>query len=329
MPLVARIPSTPPVGPVALVVLVACIVASMASGCLAPKEFKGKKNRDFLVIGHRGAPNEEAENTIASMVAAATAGANAVEIDLLQTADGHIVLWHDLDPDDPVAEARRLGLEGLAYVPVVPPSGSDARRRVDQLTLEELRTTHGYARERGSPPDPDAPIATWDEIVDWLRSEPAMRALYLDVKVDQPDQARAIVRAAQDARAAGGPPSNVAMFLTSPHRSIVVAMKEERDALADEDLAVIWDFEDEGALAGAEELDLSHVSTGLTVTRSEGDFLDDVESLLEAREKNRIDSVTAWTIDRRMQLGILLYYGVDGIITNDPALLADLWARTL
>jgi hypothetical protein len=36
-----------------------------------------------------------------------------------------------------------------------------------------------------------------------------------------------------------------------------------------------------------------------------------------------------WTIDDRMQHGILLYYGVDGIMTNDPATLFAIWQETL
>ena len=301
----------------------------LLAGCLAPKDFKGKKNPDFHVIGHRGAPQVAAENTIASMRAAAEAGANAVEIDLVQTADGQVVLWHDLDPDDPVAEARQIGLEGLLYLPSVPEEGSPDRRRVDELTLEELRATHGYTRTRGGEPDPEAPIATWEELVEWLRGEPRILALYVDVKVDQPDQARAITRVVQASTASGGRLGTVEVFFLSPRRAIVEAMLAELEAVGERDMAVMWDFEEEGALRGAEELGLAHVSTGLTVSRTEDGFLDEVEGLLEARQDRRIDSVVVWTIDRRMQLGILLYYGVDGIMTNEPALLADMWQRTL
>ena len=50
---------------------------------------------DFLIIGHRGAPNQACENTLESFVQALRLGANALELDVSMTHDGHLVLWHD------------------------------------------------------------------------------------------------------------------------------------------------------------------------------------------------------------------------------------------
>ncbi|MEN2422244.1 glycerophosphodiester phosphodiesterase [Streptomyces rimosus] len=49
----------------------------------------------MAVIGHRGAPYEARENTLASLRAALEAGADAVEIDVRLTADRVPVLLHD------------------------------------------------------------------------------------------------------------------------------------------------------------------------------------------------------------------------------------------
>ena len=65
----------------------------------------------FLVIGHRGAPAIEPENTLPSMDAALRDGATSLEVDLSQTADGHVVLWHDWDPNTKVALGRQAGQE--------------------------------------------------------------------------------------------------------------------------------------------------------------------------------------------------------------------------
>lgn len=289
------------------------------AGCLEPADFKGKANMRFHVIGHRGAPNAAAENTIASMQAAVAAGANAVEIDLAVTADGVIVLWHDVDPDDTIAVARQAGVEGLLYAPVVPPDGSPHHRRVDQLLLADFLATHGYARS-GSTPDPAAPIATLADFVAWLAIEPALDAVYFDVKVDVPAQAAQIVT-----EVASLAPRSVATFFLSPRREIVEAMVGVGAPTA----RIVWDFESAGALEGTEALGLRDITTGLTVARSESELLDELETLLEARNKNRVDSVVVWTIDDRMLQGILLYYGVDGIMTNEPAQLFELWQRTL
>ena len=49
----------------------------------------------MLIIGHRGAPSEAPENTIASFDAALAAGADMLEFDVRLTRDGHLVVIHD------------------------------------------------------------------------------------------------------------------------------------------------------------------------------------------------------------------------------------------
>lgn len=48
-----------------------------------------------LVIAHRGASAREAENSLAAFRLAAELGADAVELDIHATADGHLVVHHD------------------------------------------------------------------------------------------------------------------------------------------------------------------------------------------------------------------------------------------
>lgn len=50
-----------------------------------------------LVVGHRGSPREAPENTLASFLAAARAGARAVELDARLTRDGVVVVHHDAE----------------------------------------------------------------------------------------------------------------------------------------------------------------------------------------------------------------------------------------
>jgi glycerophosphoryl diester phosphodiesterase len=59
-----------------------------------------------LIIGHKGAPTVEAENTVASFARARELGADGVELDVRRTADGHLVVWHD-----PVLADGRVLLE--------------------------------------------------------------------------------------------------------------------------------------------------------------------------------------------------------------------------
>ena len=48
-----------------------------------------------LVIGHRGAPKREVENSLASFRAAVAAGADGVELDIHSSADGTLFVHHD------------------------------------------------------------------------------------------------------------------------------------------------------------------------------------------------------------------------------------------
>lgn len=47
------------------------------------------------VIAHRGASRAEVENTLAAFERAASMGADAIELDVRRTADGHLVVHHD------------------------------------------------------------------------------------------------------------------------------------------------------------------------------------------------------------------------------------------
>jgi glycerophosphoryl diester phosphodiesterase len=50
-----------------------------------------------LVIGHRGAPEQELENTLASFKQAIKIGADGFELDVQETKDGVLVIYHDYD----------------------------------------------------------------------------------------------------------------------------------------------------------------------------------------------------------------------------------------
>jgi glycerophosphoryl diester phosphodiesterase len=48
-----------------------------------------------LVLGHRGAPRDAVENTLAAFIAAREQGADGVELDVHRTGDGGLVVHHD------------------------------------------------------------------------------------------------------------------------------------------------------------------------------------------------------------------------------------------
>lgn len=74
--------------------------------------------RKPIVIGHRGAPKEAPENTLRSFQRALELGADMVELDAQETADGYLICMHDYDV------SRTTNGEGM----------------VEELTLDEIRS---------------------------------------------------------------------------------------------------------------------------------------------------------------------------------------------
>ena len=290
----------------------------------------GKPNPNFHVIAHHGAPNIAAENTIPSFKVALALGANAVEPDVNVTADGVFVLWHDRDPDDSISLARQSGGEGYAYIPIVPKIGSKWRRRVDQLTLAELRAHYGYGDIFGERSE-IYQIPTLDEFLDWAAAEPSLKHVYVDIKLgtDQRDEVRGLAAKIDERVASDAAMSHVSFTLLNVHQSLVSLLEEQRTTLGSERTRVAWDFEKPGALAATKRAGLRDISAGLTPSSTWSGFKEEVAEMVDARERGSIDAVMVWTFDDQQKLAELLYYSVDGVITNDSALLYSIWQDTL
>lgn len=85
---------------------------------------RGELSRSPELIGHRGAPRERPENTLASFLRALDLGADAVELDVHATRDGVVIVHHDPVPR---ADTTEPSLRG---------------RPIAGLTLAELSTYH-------------------------------------------------------------------------------------------------------------------------------------------------------------------------------------------
>jgi len=108
---------------------------------------------DVLVIGHRGAPNEELENSIASFARARDLGADGIELDVQITVDGRLVVMHDPTLD------RTTVCTGL----------------VREKTLAELASC---------PLDNGEPIRTLDEVLTIVA--PWFDWIFVEIKADEP-----------------------------------------------------------------------------------------------------------------------------------------------
>ncbi|MCB0712531.1 MAG: hypothetical protein KDD67_09395 [Ignavibacteriae bacterium] len=143
------------------------------------------QDHPFLIIAHRGSPSREVENTIPSFQLGLQEGANAIELDLCITKDGQVVVWHDWEPDDIVTKVRQEGLEPVVRYTTYSPEEEERRRPVCDLTLEELRSWHGYCH-KSSFERVKSNIPTFDEFIDWfIGHENSVRAVFLDVKLTE------------------------------------------------------------------------------------------------------------------------------------------------
>ncbi len=117
-----------------------------------------------LVIAHRGASADEPENTLRAFQRAIEQGAQMIELDLDQSADGHVIVMHDATLE------RTTNLRG----------------RVAEMSLAEIRKADAGQGER---------VPTLDEVLDLTLGKVR---LYLEIK-----EARAAANTLKAIRARG------------------------------------------------------------------------------------------------------------------------------
>ncbi len=307
----------------------AWILRSWLGGSRSP----GSERDCVRVIGHRGAPRVAAENTITSFRAALDAGADAIETDVCVTGDGHFILWHDANPSETIAFARQSGRENLLYEPDVPALWSPLRRPVARLDWETFRKHYGYCRRRDGlisniignrDGTPEVPAATLDELLEWAGREPRLKDVYLDVKLTRRQIPAAIELAerieAFANRRDGARPSF--HYLSQYLEVLEVLCGRERDRRGAR-IEIYGDFEKPGVLEFATRLGISNVSMG-NGQRTWTGFREELAAVIAARDRGRFRSVIVWTFSEEAVLRELIAMGVDGILTDDPALLRRL-----
>ena len=123
------------------------------------------------IVGHRGSPAKEPENTFPSYERAERDGATGLELDICVTADDELVVWHDCHPAALEARLRQWNLEPQTkYCP------RPFERPVREMTLTEARASLGYE-------DVDVHIPTLGEVFEWSHDHRRIGLLFIDVKL--------------------------------------------------------------------------------------------------------------------------------------------------
>lgn len=284
--------------------------------------------RDFLIIGHRGAPHQACENTLASFEAALQLGANALELDVSMSSDEQVVLWHDWMPGI-TSELRPTGLCSLRR-----PQGDSP---IHTVPLHALLRDYGYEHE-----GQHIPLLTFAQFVQRLGQDGRARFFFLDVKIpeDRPDFVPPLfqhaVQILQRYRVL-----HKAVFLT-PYETIFRQLRHEAQRWHETTQArVEIAFDTEGptliqlsawpsAVRRAERVGARFALWGepeVTV-QSWQDFL-----VAELRRRDAVNTTRpprallrfiVWTINDGSDLCALVGAGVDGIMTDDPGHLRNI-----
>ncbi|WP_455372579.1 glycerophosphodiester phosphodiesterase family protein [Limibacillus halophilus] len=122
----------------------ALVVLGFALGALLIEKLEVAQD-DAVVIAHRGAAGSRPENTLASVRKALEDGADWVEIDVQESADGEVIVIHDSDfmklagVDIKVWDATREDLEGIDIGSWFDPAYASERTPLLREVLEVVR----------------------------------------------------------------------------------------------------------------------------------------------------------------------------------------------
>ena len=301
--------------------------------CPAPPDVPETERSPFLIVGHRGAAGKRPENTIPSFELALQRGANGIEADLCMTADGHVVVWHDWDPDTPLALLRQRGWEPyVKYRPVVPKNGPH-RKRVSRLTLDALRTHYGYRGRRGFIRKARAAIPVLPQLLEAVSRLDACRFVQLDIKIppDEADLAPGMAESIAHCLDAIRPRCDV--VLNTPHENILQGLRSgapHLDYSHDMEIpfGLVTDFEAHSCVAKAVAVGSRTACAGrptiLTVAPWSTFTRVVLSDIIHRAAHNsrpgakRVEHLIAWTINKPREMGCLLRLGVTGMVTDRP-----------
>lgn len=250
------------------------------------------------LFAHRGASLRVPENTLEAFFEGISAGADRLEMDVHGTADGHVVVFHDEDLDRTTDASGPLRLRTLAELKTL-----DAGYR---FTDPEGRTTF---RGRG------LRIPTLDEVLAALPGVP----LNIEVKQDQPAIDAAVLEILDRHRA------RERVLLAAFEDRIVKRLRVlapdmvtslSADEVADF-VAACWSGSMEGYLPPGQALQVPPDHEGIEIV---------TPAFVAAAHAVDME-VHVWTINEEAEMDRLLELGIDGLMSDDPALARRVFER--
>lgn len=282
-----------------------------------------------VVEGHRGFRAAWPENTMAGFEAALQAGADAIELDVVLTSDGEVVVCHDpaLNPDltrgpdgawieapGPLVLEHTLAEMWRFDVGRARPDGVTARRFPRQRSVDgarlpllrevlELAADFGAVSEIELKTSPHAPDAT---------ASPERLAEAVMRVVDASVARRRVALRSFDWRG----------LIHAGRRWPDVPLRWLTDAETDANPA--W----HGAVSGRTPACLAGLAMGAVVTTWAPDHRGLTREQVDRAHELGL-RVVPWTVNEAADLARLIGWGVDGVCTDDVSLARDLVAATM
>lgn len=246
-----------------------------------------------LLIAHRGGGALRPEETLPAYANAAALGADVLELDVHATADGQVVCIHD-DTVDRTTD------------------GTGAVRRLTLAQVRALDAGHRFTTDRGATFPYRGMGVRVPTLAEVLAAHPAAW-FSIEIKQAEPDIVGEVLRVVDAGGAAGR------VVLVSFHDAVVREIRTRRPELVTG--MGLAEFVAFAQLRPAAEGTYSPPTTIAQLPAAS------VTPEVVARAGRFGVRLHAWTVNDRPTMERLLGLGVHGIMTDDPALLADVLAR--
>ena len=298
----------------------------------------------FSVIARRGSVTKFPENTIPAFHEALNVdGANSLQADLSLTLDRKVVLWHDWDPNSPMALIRQEKGEPVEKFKPSGPSLRESRwrKKVSELTFTEFTDHYGY-EDKITHAKTNVKIPTLQEFIEWATQQDKLKLVLLKLKIPADESRLAPVMLEEIRRIIGGivPAPRFQLILLTPHKEVLNLVRNQFDEFLfsyDRELPPVGIVNYHGFTTVPSAMDFknSFASIGFPVHASLPDpptldpwlvykFILTLDFRIRDSYKKSTSNyikIISWTFNDEKKMRCLINLGVDGIVTDKPKML--------
>jgi len=301
----------------------------------------------FSVIARRGSVTKFPENTLPAFQEALNVdGANSLEVDLSLTKDRKVILWHDWDPNNPMARIRQDQGEPIEkFKPFAPSLGESGwRKKVSELTLAEFTDHYGYV-DKVTHAKANVEIPTFQDLMEWATQQEKLKLVLLKLKVPADESRLAPFMLAEIRKIIGGisPAPRFQFILLTPHKEVLNQVRNRFDEFLfsyDREIppVEIINYHAFTTVPNAMDFKNSFASIGFPFYASLPDppaqdpwliykYVLTLDFRIRDNYKKSSSNyikIISWTFNDEKKIRCLINLGVDGIVTDKPKMLRSI-----